>query len=104
MINLWVDIINDEEDEEFMNIYNNLINKINDEKALNEILEENKEKKSNNYIDKMTYKLTNDKLDLDNFENIPKKTVSSNTENEYNENNLSYYILNIDTDIFKKKL
>ena len=38
MIYLWVDIINDEEDEEFMNIYNNLINKINDENALNEIL------------------------------------------------------------------
>ena len=63
MIYLWVDIINDEEDEEFMNIYNNLINKINDENALNEILEENKEKKPNNYIDKMTYNLTNDKLD-----------------------------------------
>ena len=28
MIYLWVDIINDEEDEEFMNIYNNLIIKL----------------------------------------------------------------------------
>ena len=52
----------------------------------------------------MKYNLTNDKLDLDNFENIPKKTDSANIENEYNENNLNYYILNIDTDIFKKKL
>ena len=102
MIYLWVDIINDEEDEEFMNIYNNLINKINDENALNEILEENKEKKPNNYIDKMTYNLTNDKLDLDNFENNPEKTDSANTENEYNENNLSYYILNINTDTQKE--
>ena len=56
MIYLWVDIINDEEDEELMNIYNNLINKINDENTLNEILEENK-KKQNNYIDKMTHTL-----------------------------------------------
>ena len=102
MIYLWVDIINDEEDEEFMNIYNNLINKINDENALNEILEENKEKKPNNYIDKMTYNLTNDKLDLDNFENNPEKIDSANTENEYNENSLSYYILNIDTDTQKE--
>ena len=50
----------------------------------------------------MTHNLTNDKLDLDNFENNREKTDSANTENEYNENNLSYYILNIDTDTQKE--
>ena len=61
-----------------------------------------KKKNPNNYIDKTTYNLTNDKLDLDNFENNPEKTDSANTENEYNENSLSYYILNIDTDTQKE--
>ena len=61
MIYLRVDIINDE-DEELMNIYNNLKNKINDENTLNEILKENKEKKPNNYIDKMTNNLSNYKF------------------------------------------
>ena len=36
--------------------------------------------------------LINDKLDLDNYEK-PEKTVSGYIQNEYNENNLSYYIL-----------
>ena len=62
MIYLRVDIINDEDEEELMNIYNNLKNKINDENTLNEILKENKEKKPNNYIDKMTNNLSNYKF------------------------------------------
>ena len=102
MIYLWVDIINDEEDEELTTIYNNLIKKINNENSLREIIEKDKVKDTDNYIDKMTNNLLNDNLNIDSNESISEKSDSNNPETEINEKHSNYYILNIDINGQKK--
>ena len=84
MIYLWVYIINDEEDEELTTIYNNLIKKINNENSLREIIEKDKIKDTDNYIDKMTNNLLNDNLNIDSNESISEKSDSNNPETEIN--------------------
>ena len=100
LVNLWVDIIGDDEDEdeELTKIYNNIIEKIKDEKDINELDSENKLKNENNYIDIMTNNLTNEitesKKNEKFLEDLQDTEKEENSENE--DDNLSYYILNIE--------
>ena len=79
-------------------IYNKKIEKIKDEKDLNELVNVKKLKKEDNYIDLMTNNLTNEIIEFkqnDNYlEDQQDIEKEENTENE--DDNLSYYILNIE--------
>lgn len=80
MVYLWIDIINDEKDEELIIIYSNLIKMINYENSLKEIIEKDKVKDNDNYIDKMTNNLINNNLNLDSYESISENSGSNNPE------------------------
>ena len=69
LIYLWIDFINDEEDEELMKIYNKIIEEIKNETELNKNKIEQKDKKKDNYIDKMTKNLEKDNFNFDYIEN-----------------------------------
>ena len=102
LVYLWVDIISDDEDEdedeELTKIYNNIIEKIKDEKDIKELNREKKLKNENNYIDIMTNNLTNEitesKKNEKFLEDLQDTEKEENSENE--DDNLSYYILNIE--------
>ena len=98
MIYLWIDFINDEEDEELMKIYNKIIEEINNETELNKNKIEQKDKKKDNYIDKMTKNLEKDNFSLDYTENESIGKSLDIEENALKEDiNSNFYILNFET-------
>ena len=98
LIYLWIDFINDEEDEELMKIYNKIIEEINNETELNKNKIEQKDKKKDNYIDKMTKNLEKDNFNFDYIENESLGKSLDIEENDIKEDiNSNFYILNMET-------
>ena len=98
LIYLWIDFINDEEDEELMKIYNKIIEEIKNETELNKNKIEQKDKKKDNYIDKMTKNLEKDNFNFDYIENESLGKSLDIEENDIKEDiNSNFYILNMET-------
>ena len=98
LIFLWIDIINDEEDEELMKIFYNINEKIKKENVSEKINIDKSDKKKDNYIDKMTKNLTKDNFSLESKEEESKENSLDIEESDINEEkNLNYYILNLES-------
>jgi hypothetical protein len=85
LIFLWIDIINDEEDEELIKIFYNINEKIKKEAVSEKINIDTSDKKKDNYIDKMTKNLTKDNFSLESREEESKENSLDIKESYNNE-------------------